>query len=64
MDEWFYYKVGLERKLQSTWKAIKYIPQPKIAIDGSTRSRMTLLRTIAQKATMRDLVEEFCGANI
>lgn len=49
-DECFYYNVGPESKLQSTRDMISNIPQPKIAIDGSTRSQMTLLRTIAQKS--------------
>lgn len=63
-EDWFYYKVGTDIKLQSTWKHIRYIPQPKVVLDATTRTRISLLQTLSSKISMCYLVEEFCAANI
>ena len=64
LSKWFYYRVGPRSNLRSTHSEVFYIPTLEVALDGTSSSRVLLLKTIAPKLSMRDLCDEFIAAGI
>lgn len=62
--QWFYYQKDPNCNLHCLRTKISYFGQPKVALDDQARVCITLLKTIAKKASMRDLCKEFFVAGI
>ena len=64
LSKCFYYRVGPKSNLRSTHSEVFYIPAPELTLDGTSSSRVILLKTITRKLSMRDLCEEFIAVGI
>ncbi|GJN36084.1 hypothetical protein PR202_gb24920 [Eleusine coracana subsp. coracana] len=61
---WFYYDVGPDSNFRSRNVEIIYTPKPEVPEDSLLSSRIRLLSHMAKRVSIRDLVEEFCAADI
>lgn len=62
--QWFYYEKDPDCNMHNLRTEISYFGHLKVALDDHAKMRMKLLKTIAAKASMRDLCKEFFAAII